>query len=274
MPKTVTVGLAQMASSASKDENLRKILKFIRDARGVDLLVFPEYAMGFSGEMRKEYFLSIAEELDGPFLTEIRKAVKSAGINAIVTLFEKCGEDKVYNTAVFIDRVGDVAGIYRKVHLFDAFGYRESDIFEAGDEAVVVDADVGKVGIAICFDIRFPEFIRTLVLQGAEIIAVPAAWFRGPFKEEQWFMLLRTRAHENTVFVVAVDNAGDQFCARSTVVHPLGYTLLDAGVGEKLMRIRINLGEIDAVRKQLPLLTLRRPDVYRLEPSEEQSLTG
>ncbi|MCC6032873.1 MAG: nitrilase, partial [Desulfurococcaceae archaeon] len=127
-----------------------------------------------------------------------------------------------------------------------------------------VDIGKAKIAVAICFDIRFPELFRIYSLNGAELVVIPSAWFKGPLKEETLSFLARARAHENTIYVAVAVQYGDEYTGRSLVVDPWGTQILDLGVGEKYYELDVDIDLVSEVRKKLPVLQLRRTDLYRL----------
>lgn len=263
--RILNVGLLQFGAVKDKDKNLRKIRELIKNS-SADLLILPEYSMGSITGMSPEELRSYAEPLDGPFVQSLSKLAKEHSVYLVAGIFESV-EKGVYNTAVIIKPNGDLIGNYRKVHLFDAYGYRESEYFLSGEEVPpVIDIGKAKLGVAICFDIRFPELFRILALKGAEIVALPTAWFRGPLKEETLKFLMRARAHENTVYMAAAVQYSQEFTGRSILVDPAGVVTADLGVGEKYLEVPINIDYIYEVRKYLPLLELRKPLIYALSP--------
>lgn len=137
-------------------------------------------------------------------------------MGVVLPIFERAGED-VFNTVAIIDR-GKIKGGYRKIHLFDAFRYRESDLFRAGFDPVLFKLRDLTIGVVICYDIRFPELVKGEVMSGARVVIALSAWFRGPLKEEQWQTLLIARAHEN--YMIGVGNAHEAFVGRGIVVDP------------------------------------------------------
>jgi predicted amidohydrolase len=167
----------------------------------------------------------------------------------------------IYNTAVVIDR-GRVLGGYRKIHLFDALGYRESDVFCAGSSPVLFRVAEMKFGLVICYDIRFPELIRAEVMAGAQAIIAPAGWYAGPLKEEQWLSILMARAQENTSYLIGVGNSNPAFIGRSVVVDPLGVKILDLGSGDRIGLCDIEEDRISKAREILPLLKQAGGRVY------------
>jgi predicted amidohydrolase len=179
----------------------------------------------------------------------------------VLPIFEQV-KGAVFNTAIVIDR-GEIRGGYRKIHLFDAFGYRESDLFRAGTEPILFRVRDLVFGVVICYDIRFPELVKSEVMSGARVVVVPAAWFRGPLKEEQWQMLLMARAHENTSYVIGVGNANDAFVGRSMVVDPLGVKVLDLGSGDRVGYCEIDDRRVTEAREKLPVIQQSKPPDIR-----------
>jgi predicted amidohydrolase len=209
--------------------------------------------MGFPQEgLSRKYLSALAEPLTGEFVTAIAEASKPLEVAVVVPIFEK-GDGTVYNTAVVIDR-GRVLGGYRKVHLFDALGYRESDMFTAGSSPVTFKVGELKFGLVICYDVRFPELIRAEVISGAHAVIAPAGWYAGPLKEEQWQSLLMARAQENTSYVIGVGNANRAFIGRSIVVDPLGVKVMDLGSGDRIGFHEIDESRVRKAREILPLL--------------------
>ena len=251
---TFKVGLIQLAATPSKKENLQNILAAIEtNGKSADLLVFPEYCMGYPTEgMTRKYLESVAEPLVDEFISTIAEKTKSQQVSAVIPTFEKEGGN-IFNTAVIIDR-GSVKGGYRKIHLFDALGYRESDLFTPGSNPITFKIGSMTFGVVICYDIRFPETVKSEVLSGARTVIAPSAWFRGPLKEEQWQTLLMARAHENTSYVLGVGNANTTFVGRSIAVDPLGVKILDLGLGSRIGFCEIDDRRIDEAREKLPVL--------------------
>lgn len=178
------------------------------------------------------------------------------------------------NAVVHVGPDGTLGRDYRKVHLFDAFGQRESERFAPGDpgaEPLVIDVDGLRVGVLTCYDLRFPESARRLVDAGAEVIVVPAAWAAGPGKAEQWTVLARARALENLAWVVAVGMAGRGVCGTSLVVDPSGKVAHRLGLGPATAVVDIDRGRVADARARIPALDHRRYDVVpRQEPSRER----
>jgi len=186
--------------------------------------------------------------------------------------FEPAPDGRVYNTAVVIDGDGSLVASYRKLHLFDAFAQRESDLVAPGSSLVVASLAGVPVGVQICYDIRFPELTRALAAGGASLVTVSAAWQAGLFKEEHWVTLLRARAIENTVWIAAAGQVPDPDekptraptgVGRSMLIDPLGVVRADLGPSAGVVVVNADMSLIDAVRKTLPSLANRRGDVFR-----------
>jgi len=263
------VALCQVPVSSDPAVNLGRAKAALGDAAaaGAELAVFPEGTQArFGSDLR-----SIAEPTDGSFCTGLAEAARDHSIAVIAGVYEPGPGDRVYNTAVAFDARGDMAAAYRKIHLFDALGQRESDQIAPGDEPVIAEISGLRVGILICYDIRFPEHARALVAGGADLIVVPACWAAGLFKEEHWVTLIRARAIENTVWVAAADQVPDRSepptrsptgSGRSMLVDPMGVVRLDLGP-----RAGVAVGDADTaltaeIRADLPSLRHRREDVF------------
>ena len=255
--KDVSVGLIQLQVSRVKEENYRSIVRLASSIEA-DIVALPEYSMFDPTGMSAQEVLRGAEGLDGPWVVDLRRLARERGSCLVGTFFER-GPGKAYNSVVLIDDRGDVVGVYRKTHLFDALGYRESMVFEQGGSLFEpVELCGVRVGVAVCFELRFPEVFRYQALRGAEVFIVPSAWYRGPGKEEQYRFLAQARAHENTVWLAAPILYGDNFTGRSLVVDPYGVVRAEAGFGEKTLVARLRGEELEAARRALPLLEIHR----------------
>ncbi len=262
MSEVLRIGILQLEGTASKEENLSKIWRVLSGARA-DLIVLPEYSMAPLPLLNKEELTKVAEPLNGTFVKGLASIARDRGTSIIAGIYEKVG-DGVYNTAVIISSDGELVASYRKVHLYDAYGARESDYFlKGGEPPPVVDIEGWRVSVAICFDLRFPELFRTAALRGTELFAVPAAWFRGDGKEEILHALAKVRAHENVAWLALAVQYGPHFTGRSALIHPMGYVALDLGYGEKYVETEISKEELGKAREVLPLMKLRRPETYR-----------
>ena len=263
------IALCQLPGSSDPGVNLRRVREALRDAAvsGADLAVFPEATMArFGSDLR-----AAAEPLDGPFCTGLAAACAAAGVAAVVGVFEPAADGRVHNTAVAFSGAGDLVASYRKLHLFDALGQRESDLVAPGDDVVVTPLAGATVGLQICYDIRFPELTRALAIGGASLVTVSAAWQAGLFKEEHWVTLLRARAIENTVWIAAVDQVPDPGAkptrapagvGRSMLVDPLGVVRCDLGPSAGVTVVNADMALVETVRAALPSLANRRADLF------------
>ena len=246
------VVLVQEASSLDPTENRDRLAALVPD--DADLVVLPEaYARDF-GEPGSD-LAAVAEPLDGPFVAEVERVAAVRGTTVVAGLFEQ-GDSTPYNTVVVR---GGAHADYRKIHLYDSFGHRESDVLTPGPlEPVTVELGGTTVGVMTCYDLRFPELARTLVDRGAEVLLVPAAWVAGPRKVDHWTTLLRARAIENTVYVVGVGQPGPRYTGHSMVVGPLGDVLVERGDGPATLRAVIDPTTVAEARRTNPSLLNRR----------------
>ena len=263
MRETV-IGILQPEASNSKVEALEKLEKLAGRVGEARLLVMPEYAMLDPTDAPLERLRAEAERLDepGPWLGMAERLASEHSACVAATFFEPAPDGRVHNSVAIIKPSGGVAGVYRKTHLFDAYGYRESEKISPGDEVFKpVEACGVRVGLAICFEIRLPELARAQALAGAELLVYPAAWYAGPLKEETLHTLARARAHENTVYVAVAALAGARFTGRSTLVDPLGVQLVDAGPWPGYVEARLEPERLERARRMLPILELLRLDM-------------
>jgi predicted amidohydrolase len=204
--------------------------------RRPDLVVLPEATQadfGSGADLDRR-----SEPLDGPFVAMLAQVAVGAGTTVVAGMFEHRGAaEPPFNTLVAVGPDGSLLATYRKAHLYDAFGYRESDWVAAGPLVpVVLDVpgadDPLRVGLLTCYDLRFPEQARVLVDAGADLLVLPAAWLAGEQKPAHWRTLLRARAVENTVYVAATGKAGPQYCGLSALVDPLGLVLAEGPAQE------------------------------------------
>jgi predicted amidohydrolase len=221
-----------------------------------DLVLFPEAFARDFGEAGSDVS-AYAEPADGPFGAELARVAAARATTVVAGMFESGADpERPWNTLLVR---GAASTEYRKIHLYDSFGYRESDRLTAGPlEPVVVEVGGFAVGLMTCYDLRFPELARALVDRGAELLVVPAAWVAGPRKVEHWRTLVRARAIENTVFVAAVGQPGPRYSGHSLVVDPLGDVLAEAGDGADLLTATLGRAALAAARRTNPSLANRR----------------
>ena len=271
MKKKFKAAIVQMKSSVDKELNLAHSLKLINEAskKKARLICFPEFQMAYSPPQQKSESLhKIAEKITGNFVSTLSNSAKQNRITVIATLYEIINTNdknhKVFDTGVIINELGKLQSIYRKVHLYDALGFKESEKLLAGS---IIEkpskTSVGKLGLLICYDMRFPEISRILTVNGANILVSPSAWVAGFMKREHWEIMVRARAIENGVYVLAPNQVGNIYCGHSMAVDPFGATIIDMENREGIAFIDIDCSKIDTTRRTLPLLTNRRTDVYR-----------
>jgi predicted amidohydrolase len=262
-----TIAVAQITSSTDKAANLKLARELIGEGhrRGARMIAFPEFLMAFSPlSQTAEELAEVAEPVHGPFVTSLRQAARANGIDVLATIYESCDSpNRVHDSALWIGAGGEVVSVYRKLHLYDAFGFKESDKFLAGEDLTPpIESEIGSSGMMICYDLRFPELARLLNLLGAELIFSPSGWVQGDLKVEHWRTMIRARALENGCYVVAPDQVGNIYIGHSMVADPFGRTVVDLGEREGLELVEIDLALVREAREKLPLLKNRRADVY------------
>jgi deaminated glutathione amidase len=269
----LTVAAVQLNATGDKAANIARAAELVAEAagRGARVVLLPEKWTGFGSP---EILRACAERLDdGDSIAAMRGWAREHGIHLIGgSITERAdGADKLFNTCVAVDPHGDVAAVYRKIHLFDVDvggqRYRESDLEEGGEEIVTVEVDRWIVGLSICYDVRFPELYRILALRGAEVIVVPAA-FTAVTGRDHWELLLRARAVENQAFVVAAGDWGEHPGGKRThghsmVVDPWGTILAARPDGDGVVVARLDPQRLEEIRATLPALANRRPGAYR-----------
>jgi len=261
------IAIAQVQSSTDKAENLQKALRRIGQAKnqGAQLIAFPEFLMAFSPASQSAAELTaMAEPIDGPFIAALRESAREAKLGVLAAIYETSPiTHRVYDSAIWLDAAGNIASVYRKLHLYDAFGFKESDKFHPGaDIAPLINFGAAHCATMICYDLRFPELARMLTLEGANILFAPSGWVQGDLKIDHWQTMIKARALENGCFVIAPNQVGNIYTGHSMAVDPLGRTLVDLREMEDLAVIEIDPAMVNEVRDKLPLLQNRRTDVY------------
>jgi predicted amidohydrolase len=264
------IALCQLPVSPDPMLNLARVEAALGEAAagGAELAVFPEATqVRFGSDLR-----AAAEPVaTGSFCAGLAKLARQAGVGLVAGVFEPAPDGRVYNTAVAYRGDGELAAAYRKLHLYDALGVTESLEVAPGDVTVVTELAGAKVGLQICYDIRFPELSRALALDGAQLITVSAAWAAGLFKEEHWVTLLRARAIENTVWIAAAGQVPDPGSppvkaptgvGRSMLIDPMGVVRADLGPAAGVRVLDADLSYTDTVRETLPSLANRRADLF------------
>jgi predicted amidohydrolase len=262
----------QLNSTEDSDRNLATADRLVREAAlsGAELVVLPEKwtVLGTPEQMA-----AAAEPLDGRAISWARSIAEELGIELIAgSVVERVPDrPKLSNTSVHIGSDGSLRAVYRKIHMFDVevdgVAYSESENEEPGDEIVVSELDGGvRLGMTICYDLRFPELYRILAVRGAQVIAVPSA-FTLATTRDHWEVLLRARAIENQCFVIAPNQIGThppghRSGGRSMILDPWGLVLASAPDAETVIVADLDLGALRDVRKRLPSLANRRPEAY------------
>ncbi|WP_396290454.1 carbon-nitrogen hydrolase family protein [Curtobacterium sp. KT1] len=275
---TLTIAAAQFAPADDSAANLETVRAAAVDAaaRGAALLVTPEYSSYFTAEI-DDRFVAAAQPLDGPFVSGLQDIARDTGVALVVGIAETteaattdaattAGPTRFRNTLVAVLPTGELAATYRKVHLYDAFGSRESDRIESGDpeQLPVFELEGVRIGLETCYDLRFPEVTRRLAAPehgAADVVVLPAEWVRGPGKEHHWRTLLTARAIENTVWVVGVGQTPPIGIGASVVLDPSGVAVAAAGSTPGRLVATVDTAVTDAVRRVNPSLGLRRYDV-------------
>jgi predicted amidohydrolase len=273
VPPSVRAAAVQLNSTEDIDRNLATADRLVREAaaRGAELVVLPEKwnALGTPEQMA-----AAAQPLDGACIVWACRVARELGIELIAgSIVEQIeGRERGANTSVHVGPDGEIKAAYRKLHMFDVevdgVLYAESAGEQAGDDVVVTELAAGvKLGMSVCYDVRFPELYRELVDFGAEIITVPSA-FTLATTRDHWEILLRARAIENQCFVVAPNQIGahppgNRSGGRSLIVDPWGLVLAGAPDTETVIVADLDLQVLRDVRRRLPALTHRRPEVYR-----------
>lgn len=254
MSDELRVTLVQCAASLEPADNRAAVLE--HTPAGSDLVVFPEVFARDFGEPGSDVS-GFAETMDGPFVRAVDEAATARGTSVLAGMFETSSDPaRPYNTLVLR---GAAQAAYRKVHLYDSFGFRESDRISAGPlEPCVVDLAGFRLGLMTCYDLRFPELARLLVEAGAQVLVLPAAWVAGPHKVDHWRTLVRARAIENTVFVVAVGQPGPRYTGHSLAVDPWGEVLAEAGVEPEVLTVTLRRAVLEDARRTNPSLANRR----------------
>jgi predicted amidohydrolase len=273
MPDKIRVACVQMTSRADKAANLEKAERLVAQAAatGADVVVLPEKwnAIGDAA-----VYHATAEPLEGgESVAAMSEWARAHGITLVGGSIaeRRAGREKLSNTCLVFDPEGQVVATYRKIHLFDVevggVVYRESEAEEPGDEPVVAEAEDWKIGLSICYDVRFPELYRILTLEGAQLVTVPAH-FTTPTGKDHWHVLLRARAIESQLYVVAAAQIGETLpgkpaYGRSLIADPWGVVIAQAPDEETVIAAELDLAHLQNIRAKLPSLANRQPNAYR-----------
>ncbi len=264
--------LCQMNVVDDKEENLKKASLMIASAsKKADIIVLPEM---FNCPYSNDKFIEYGEnEKDSRTLNKISLLACENNVYILAGSIPEKEEDKLFNTSYLFDRQGKIIAKHRKMHLFDIdvkdkITFKESDVLTAGNDFTLADTEFGKIGIGICYDIRFPELARILVENGALILFYPGA-FNMTTGPAHWELLFRSRALDNQVFCVGVapalnKDASYHSYGHSIITNPWGEVLAEADEKEDIIFSEIDLSEIKKVREELPLLKNKREDLYKV----------
>lgn len=265
------VGLAQIDAGTDMESNLDRIRAFARTARdnGADLVVFPEFSM-YEKKVVDRTFARAAQPLNGPFACALGGLARELDLALVAGVVESNPRDpRPYNTLAAFDPAGDIVAAYRKVHLFDSYGFHESASIAPAPDLDPVTFDIAgvRVGLMTCYDLRFPELARRLADAGAQLMLVCSSWVPGDGKAEQWSVLARARAIENACFVAAVSQTPPVSIGRSLLVDPAGAVLGQLGTEPMVTVVDIDLAEVTAMRRRNPALEHRRYAVVPASPT-------
>ena len=272
------LGLCQMKVTADKAENLRHARELIDKAAagGAELVMLPEM---FNCPYENAAFPVYAEPAGGESWQMLSRAARENGIYLVGGSVPELEDGKIYNTSFIFDREGNELARHRKVHLFDidvpgGQRFKESDTLTAGDQITLVDTPWGKIGVAICFDIRFAEFFRVMGDAGAVLIAIPAA-FNMTTGPAHWDLTFRMRAIDQQCFVAGCSPARDETASyvaygNSLVADPWGSFPLHMDEKEHVQVVELDLADLEKYRGQIPILSGRRKDLYRTERLEKK----
>ena len=269
------IGMAQLSAGTDPDANLRLVAAAVEQAaaQGAEVLVCPEATMCRFGVPLGP----VAQPIDGPWANAVVELAQANRMTIIAGMFTPGDSDRIVNTVLVAQPDGTRTG-YHKIHLYDAFGFRESDTVAPGETAVVVEVNGVKIGLATCYDIRFPALFTALAAHGAEVIVVPASWGAGPGKVAQWQVLATARALDAAAFVVAVGQAEptDEKARRSSaptgvghsqISDPFGSVVASYGGEERIDVHDIDLEVVPRAREALGVLANQRAFRFATDPT-------
>lgn len=256
------IALGQTTPGEDIAMNLAQLVQQAHEAKaaGAELIIFPEFSM-YCKKKVDASFAQIAQPLNGEFASAVSNLARELVIAVVIGLVEEHGAGKQpYNTLAAFDRVGSLVCHYRKIHLFDAYGFEESEYITTGETGQVPVFEVSgiKFGLQTCYDLRFPEISRRLSANGVEVLIVSAAWVPGLNKVNHWVTLATARAIENTAYTIAVSQGEPISTGSSLAVDPDGNVLAQAGGSAQVLTVEINLEKVFETRQRDPNLVSRR----------------
>ena len=266
------LAMIQMNVVHDKEQNLTHTRELLTQAarKGIDLAVLPEM---FCCPYSNRFFRAYGEEEGGPAWSFLSRMARELRIYLVGGSMPELSGGKVYNTSYVFDREGRQIAKHRKAHLFDidvegGQRFRESETLTPGDQVTVFETEFGRMGLCICFDFRFQELAKAMADQGAQLILVPAA-FNMTTGPAHWELLFRQRAVDNQIFTLGTAparNETEEYVSygNSILVDPWGTILARAGAGEEILLPEVDFARVPSIRRQLPIRSARRPDLYRL----------
>lgn len=265
--KVKLLGIQMQSVFNDKVKNYQKISKILSENSDFepDLVLLPEmFNTGYDAKNFEQNAEPVPADATSMFLSGMAEKYHT---NIAGTLIERTPDESLRNSLVVFDRTGKLCARYSKTHLFSHQGYDEGKYIKAGCEILIAELDFGKVGLSICYDLRFPELFRMLALCGAELVLCPAAW--PDVRENHWVTLLKARAIENQNFVFGVNQAGKvtlnrKDAGKSMVIDPWGEVVSSCQDAEEVLRAEIDLDKINEVREKIPVFEDRRIDLYEI----------
>jgi deaminated glutathione amidase len=266
------IAVVQYAAGFDKPANLDRIRTLVGEAAdsGATLIIAPEGAMHDFGPQDLP-LAPVAEPIDGAFVSGLADIASRRGVTVIAGMFESVADDptRAFNTVVALGPTGDLIGRYRKQHLFDAHGWRESERLVEGEtgDRLVFDCEELRVGVLTCYDIRFPELTRALVDDGATLLAVPTAWLAGPLKAAQFRTLATARAIENVCYLAAAVQSPPSYTGGSCIIEPFGEVVAELGDDDGVAVGEASAQRVLECRQRVPSLDHRRWQVSPRVPT-------
>jgi predicted amidohydrolase len=238
----------------SKSQRINRAEILLDHVKDADLVILPE--IWNIGYFSFELYEKESEPIDGETVQRMSNKAKEHGFFLHMGSFVEKHYNKLYNTSLLIDPRGERIACYRKIHLY-GYGSMESQILSPGNEVVVVETEIGKIGMSTCYDFRFPELFRRMLNNGAELFLVASGW---PYPRlEHWIMFNRIRAIENVAFLVSSNcvgiNRGVQFCGHSMIVDPWGVILTSGGDEECILKAEVDIDKVSQIRKEFPAIS-------------------
>ncbi len=275
--KTIRVGILQEEYGTDPIENYEKTHRILSEKYyEADVVILPEYSMiNILGGLSPQEVFARSEEINNSrYLEKLSRLAGELGTSILAHFIEKTDKPpRSMSTSVAVFPDGRIEKAYSKIHLFDAYGYRESDYLLPGKEL----SRPIRIGdfifyVAICYDLRFPELFRTYALMGAHGVFLHAGWVRGPLKEEILDVLARSRSHENTMFLVLSNHVGRQYTGRSGVYNPYGVKIIDLGAKPDYMEVELDINDVYEARRNIPVLEHSKQRwKITFNPSEEST---